>query len=47
MFVSRTVAAEVCMEAKVNEPAYTALKKLDRAGALLFELPYVMPAHSC
>ncbi|KII87013.1 hypothetical protein PLICRDRAFT_55897 [Plicaturopsis crispa FD-325 SS-3] len=38
MFLSRTVAAEVCMEAKVNEHAYNALKKLDQAGDLLFEL---------
>jgi hypothetical protein len=41
MFLSRTVAAEVCMEAKTNELAYTALKKLDRSGDLLFELSYV------
>lgn len=44
MFLSRTVAAEVCMEAKVNEHAYNALKKLDQAGDLLFELSYVMCA---
>jgi len=42
MFLSRTVAAEVCMEAKVNEPAYAALKELDKSGDLLFELPYVL-----
>jgi hypothetical protein len=41
MFLSRTVAAEVCMEAKVNEPAYSALKELDKSGDLLFDLPYV------
>lgn len=39
MFVSRTVAAEVCMEAKHNESAYRALKILDRSGDLLFPLP--------
>lgn len=38
MFLSRTVAAEVCMEAKTNESAYKALKKLDCNGNLLFEL---------
>lgn len=38
MFLSRTVAAEVCMEAKTNESAYKALKKLDESGDLLFEL---------
>ena len=41
MFVSRTVAAEVCMEAQSNEPAYKALKALDRKGDLKFELPCV------
>ncbi|EGN92146.1 hypothetical protein SERLA73DRAFT_173118 [Serpula lacrymans var. lacrymans S7.3] len=38
MFLSRTVAAEICMEAKSNEPSYIALRRLDRAGELLFEL---------
>ena len=38
MFLSRTVAAEVCMEAKTNESAYKALKRLDESGDLLFEL---------
>jgi hypothetical protein len=38
MFLSRTVAAEICMEAKSNELAYAALKKLDQSGDLLFEL---------
>ena len=38
MFLTRTVAAEVCMEAKTNESAYKALKKLDESGDLLFEL---------
>ncbi len=38
MFVSRTVAAEVCMEAKANELGYTALKQLDKSGDLRFEL---------
>jgi len=38
MFVSRTVAAEVCMEVKVNEVGYAALKLLDKSGDLHFEL---------
>ncbi|KAH0586162.1 hypothetical protein H2248_007426 [Termitomyces sp. 'cryptogamus'] len=38
MFVSRTVAAEVCMEAKVNVAGYHALKVLDKSGDLRFEL---------
>jgi hypothetical protein len=38
MFVSRTVAAEVCMEAKSNEVGYAALKQLDKSGHLLFDL---------
>ncbi|KAH7885344.1 hypothetical protein F5I97DRAFT_1884682 [Phlebopus sp. FC_14] len=38
MFLSRTVAAEVCMEAKSNESAYRALKSLDRSNELLFGL---------
>jgi len=38
MFVSRTVAAEVCMEAKTNDAGYAALKQLDRTGDLRFEL---------
>ncbi|KAG5648430.1 hypothetical protein DXG03_005004 [Asterophora parasitica] len=38
MFVSRTVAAEVCMEAKMNVGAYGALKTLDKSGGLRFEL---------
>ncbi|PFH54082.1 hypothetical protein AMATHDRAFT_53891 [Amanita thiersii Skay4041] len=38
MFVTRTVAAEVCMEAKINESGYRALKLLDRSGHLRFEL---------
>ncbi|KAH7913399.1 hypothetical protein BJ138DRAFT_1081602 [Hygrophoropsis aurantiaca] len=42
MFLSRTVAAEICMEAKSNESAYGALKALDRAGELLFELPHLV-----
>ncbi|KAF8134795.1 hypothetical protein K438DRAFT_1693855 [Mycena galopus ATCC 62051] len=39
MFVTRTVAAEVCLEAKTNEAAYRALKQLDRANDLPFSLP--------
>lgn len=42
MFLSRTVAAEICMEAKTNEPAYMALKRLDKEGILRFELSYVI-----
>ncbi|KAI0034641.1 hypothetical protein K488DRAFT_45049, partial [Vararia minispora EC-137] len=38
MFVSRTVAAEVCMEAQANPAAYSALKTLDRTHELKFEL---------
>lgn len=47
MFLSRTVAAEVCMEAKSNEPAYSALKKLDQSGDLLFELSCVFYLFFC
>jgi hypothetical protein len=43
MFVSRTIAAEVCMEAKSNEVGYNALKELDKSGHLRFELSYVLP----
>ena len=43
MFVSRTIAAEVCMEAKSNEVGYNALKELDKSGDLRFELSYVLP----
>ena len=46
MFVTRTVASEVCMEAKINEPGYRALKLLDRTGHLRFELRYLQP-RSC
>ncbi|KAF9220958.1 hypothetical protein BS17DRAFT_786268 [Gyrodon lividus] len=42
MFLSRTVAAEICMEAKSNESAYRALKSLDRPGELLFKLAPVV-----
>ncbi|KAH6912697.1 hypothetical protein BKA70DRAFT_1559177 [Coprinopsis sp. MPI-PUGE-AT-0042] len=38
MFVSRTVAAEVCMEAKYNDVGYGALKQLDKSGHLRFDL---------
>lgn len=44
MFLSRTVAAEICMEAKQNEPAYIALKRLDKEGLLKFEISYVRPS---
>ena len=42
MFLSRTVAAEICMEVKVNEPAYKALRRLDKDGLLKFDLAYVL-----
>ncbi|CDO71468.1 hypothetical protein BN946_scf184909.g62 [Trametes cinnabarina] len=42
MFLSRTVAAEICMEAKTNEPAYSALKRLNTDGVLRFELASVV-----
>ncbi|OJA08806.1 hypothetical protein AZE42_01301 [Rhizopogon vesiculosus] len=42
MFLSRTVAAEICMESKSNESAYRALKSLDRAKELLFDLSTVV-----
>ncbi|KAJ7069787.1 hypothetical protein C8F01DRAFT_1113994 [Mycena amicta] len=38
MFVTRTVAAEVCMEAESNEAGYKALRQLDRSGDLPFSL---------
>ncbi|KAF8645256.1 hypothetical protein AX16_008081 [Volvariella volvacea WC 439] len=38
MFVSRTVAAEVCMESKANAHAYGALKLLHQSGDLQFDL---------
>jgi hypothetical protein len=41
MFVSRTVAAEVLMEAEANSTAYAVLKALDQEGGLRFSLPYV------
>ncbi|THH01557.1 hypothetical protein EW026_g1174 [Hermanssonia centrifuga] len=34
MFISRTVAAEICMELKTNDAAYNALKRLDKEGLL-------------
>jgi hypothetical protein len=42
MFVSRTVAAEVLMEAEINDTGYAVLKALDREGALRFSLSYVL-----
>ncbi|KAJ8080580.1 hypothetical protein PM082_017414 [Marasmius tenuissimus] len=38
MFLTRTVAAEICMEAKVNTVGYSALKHLDKKGQLRFSL---------
>lgn len=43
MFLSRTVAAEICMEVKTNEAAYNALRRLDKDGMLKFELSCVCP----
>ncbi|KAI0051401.1 hypothetical protein FA95DRAFT_1602653 [Auriscalpium vulgare] len=42
MFVSRTVAAEVLMEAQANEQGYTVLKTLNRSGELKFDLSSVV-----
>jgi hypothetical protein len=39
MFLTRTVASEVLMDLSTNEDAYTALKKMGRAGQLRFDLP--------
>lgn len=44
MFVSRTVAAEVCMEAKINEQGYMALRKLDAARKLPYSLSSLVSA---
>lgn len=38
MFVTRTVAAEVCMESHINDTGYDALKILDKEGVLRFNL---------
>ncbi|KZV70211.1 hypothetical protein PENSPDRAFT_665250 [Peniophora sp. CONT] len=38
LFLSRTVAAEICLEAKANKVAYDVLKALDRDGLLRFDL---------
>lgn len=47
MFVSRTVAAEVLMEAESNRAGYAALKTLDREGGLRFSLAYVSSLLLC
>ena len=47
MFVSRTVAAEVLMEAEANGTAYAVLRALDQEGGLRFSLPYVSPSPLC
>ncbi|KAG8743522.1 hypothetical protein FRC10_011913 [Ceratobasidium sp. 414] len=44
MFVSRTVAAEVCMEAKINEQGYAALRRLDVAKKLPYSLSSLVSA---
>ena len=41
MFVSRTVAAEVCMEAQTNVTAFSVLRTLDSKGELRFDLSCV------
>lgn len=38
MFLSRTVAAEVCMECRSNETGYLALKGLEALDELRFSL---------
>ncbi|CAK5284190.1 unnamed protein product [Mycena citricolor] len=38
MYITRTVAAEVCLEAKTNDAGYLALKRLDQTGDLAFSL---------
>ena len=47
MLVSRTVAAEVLMEAEANGTAYAVLKALDQEGGLRFSLPYVLCSLLC
>ena len=47
MFVSRTVAAEVLMEAEANSTAYAVLRALDQEGGLRFLLPYVSRSPLC
>ena len=47
MFVSRTVGAEVLMEAEANSTAYAVLKALDQEGGLRFCLPYVSHSPPC
>lgn len=42
MFVSRTVAAEVCMEAQTNVTAFSVLRTLDSKGELRFDLSSVV-----
>ncbi|KAG8694016.1 hypothetical protein FRC08_008749 [Ceratobasidium sp. 394] len=44
MFVSRTVAAEVCMEAKINEQGYAALRRLDATKKLPYSLSSLVSA---
>ncbi|EEB92532.1 hypothetical protein MPER_08943, partial [Moniliophthora perniciosa FA553] len=38
MSLTRTVAAEVCMEARANDVGFNALKRLNKGGHLLFDL---------
>ncbi|GBE84947.1 hypothetical protein SCP_0701290 [Sparassis crispa] len=42
MFLSRTVAAEICMEAGTNDQAYAALKRLDKERELKYDLRSVV-----
>jgi hypothetical protein len=47
MFISRTVAAEVLMEAESNRAGHAVLKTLDREGGLRFPLAYVSSSPLC
>ncbi|VDC00757.1 unnamed protein product [Peniophora sp. CBMAI 1063] len=38
IFLSRTVAAEICLEAKIDKVAYDVLKSMDQEGLLRFDL---------
>ncbi|KAI0071695.1 hypothetical protein K474DRAFT_1686956 [Panus rudis PR-1116 ss-1] len=42
MYLTRTVAAEICMECVSNEAGYSALKTLDKEGILKFDLSTVV-----
>jgi hypothetical protein len=38
IFLSRTVAAEICVDVQTNPSAFEALKRLDKVGELQFQL---------